>query len=63
MQKDIEDIKVDIAEIKTDLKYHIKRTDMLEEMVRPAYQMSLFIKIGASVAVTIAAIAAVIMKL
>lgn len=63
MQKDMEEIKVDIAEIKTDLKYHIKRTDLLEEMVRPAYHMSMFLKIGGAVAVTIATILTVIFKL
>lgn len=31
MQKDINDIKIDVAEIKLDLKYHMKRTATLEE--------------------------------
>ena len=34
MQKDIEQIKVDMAEIKVDLKHHIKRTELLEDEVR-----------------------------
>jgi chromosome segregation ATPase len=29
--KDTQDIKIQIVEIKSDLKHHIKRTDMLED--------------------------------
>lgn len=32
--EDVAEIKTDIALIKKDLAYHIKRTDLLEEIVR-----------------------------
>lgn len=35
MQDELEEIKLILTEIKTDLKYHIKRTDLLEEALRP----------------------------
>lgn len=44
MEKDIQEIKVDIAEIKVDLKYHIKRTDELEKMVLPIYKFKIWIQ-------------------
>lgn len=34
IQKDIYETKIDIAEIKTDLRHHIKRTELLEGEVR-----------------------------
>lgn len=34
----LQQIVVDIAEIKKDLNYHIKRTDRLEEQVQPVKQ-------------------------
>ena len=34
MQKELTEIKVHLAEIKVDLKHHIKRTELLEGEVR-----------------------------
>ena len=34
MEKDITEIKILLAEIKVDLKYHIKRTDLLDVELR-----------------------------
>lgn len=34
MEKDITEIKVHLAEIKIDLKHHMKRTELLEDEVR-----------------------------
>lgn len=34
MSKDIESIKIEQIEMKTDIKYHIKRTDMLEDLYK-----------------------------
>jgi hypothetical protein len=40
----ITEIKVDTAEIKLDLKYHIKRTDELEKMVLPMYKFRIWLQ-------------------
>jgi len=34
MKEDLQEIKVLLAEIKTDLRHHIKRTDMLDEEIK-----------------------------
>lgn len=34
IQADVAAVRVDQQEIKSDLRYHIKRTDLLEEMVK-----------------------------
>ncbi len=34
-------IEVHLAEIKADLKHHIKRTDVLQNMVEPVYKSHL----------------------
>jgi len=49
MEKELQQIQITLTEIKKDLSYHIKRTDILEDMVKPAYRMALFIKIGGTV--------------
>ena len=36
------EIKVILAEIQKDLKYHILRTDTLETMVTPPYKLYIF---------------------
>lgn len=59
MEKDIGEIKADIAEIKVDLKYHIKRTNQLENMVLPLYKF----KIWAQYTIVIAGAVATILSL
>lgn len=39
---DLNEIKVILAEIQKDLKYHIKRTDTLETMITPPYKLYIF---------------------
>lgn len=41
MEEKLNEIAINIAEIKKDLKYHIKRTDALEDMVKPSYRLTL----------------------
>ncbi len=43
MEDKIREIEVHLAEIKLDLKHHIKRTDTLQQMVEPVYKAHLFI--------------------
>jgi hypothetical protein len=43
-KKDIAKIQVDIAEIKVDLKHHVKRTDDLQNMVQPLVDLRREIK-------------------
>lgn len=62
MEKELGEIKVVLTEIQKDIHYHIKRTDTLEDMVKPAYRMALFIKIGGSVLIVTAAVAALFIK-
>ncbi len=42
MENDIAEIKLHIHEIKTDLKYHIKRTDVLEAQLKPIYHAKIW---------------------
>jgi len=56
MERDIQEIKVDIAEIRKDLHYHIKRTDALQEMITPIYKFKIFLIYSMSVATLIATI-------
>lgn len=58
MEKDIGEIKVHIVEIKADLKYHIKRTDELEEMLLPIYKFKIWAQYTIIIASAIAAILA-----
>ena len=39
---DMVEIKILLAEIQKDLKYHIKRTDTLETMITPPYKLYIF---------------------
>ena len=43
LNKTLTKIQIDIAAIRTDLNYHIKRTDILEEEVKSWRQIILFI--------------------
>lgn len=43
MEEKMREIEVHLAEIKTDLKHHIRRTDLLQEMVEPIYKHHIFI--------------------
>jgi hypothetical protein len=56
VEKDIQEIKVNIAEIKKDLHYHIKRTDALQEMITPIYKFKIFLLYSMSVAALVATI-------
>lgn len=56
MQEKIEEIRVDIAEIKVDLKYHIKRTDELEKMVLPIYKFRIWLQYTIIIASAISAL-------
>ena len=58
MQDKIEEIRVDIAEIKVDLKYHIKRTDELEKMVLPIYKFKIWLQYTVVLAGAISALLA-----
>jgi len=42
VEEDISEIKVNIAEIKSDLKHHIKRTDQVEDMLLPIYKFKIW---------------------
>lgn len=42
MDEKIKEIEIHLAEIKSDLKHHIKRTDLLQEMVEPVYKSHVF---------------------
>lgn len=56
VQEKIEEIRVDIAEIKVDLKYHIKRTDELEKMVLPIYKFRIWLQYTIIIASAISAL-------
>lgn len=43
MEKKLNEIEIHLAEIKKDIKYHIKRTDDLEQMVTPTYKAYVFV--------------------
>ena len=67
MQEDINEIKVMLAEMQKDLKYHIKRTDLLEAQVKPVvehvsfvHRLSKLVITGLGIAAAIAAIYGVI---
>jgi len=50
LKKDIKQIKEDVSDIKVDLRYHIKRTDLLEKEVAPVSKFVYSLKIlGAAV--------------
>ena len=53
MEKDIGEIKVNIAEIKVDLKYHIKRTNELEKMVLPIYKFKIWLQYSLTIAAAV----------
>lgn len=42
MEKKIEEIAETLIKIELDLKYHIARTDELQEMVTPTYKVYIF---------------------
>ena len=44
IKQDVALTRVDISEIKTDLRYHIKRTDILENQVKPVTEHVKFVK-------------------
>jgi hypothetical protein len=43
VQKDLEEIKIDIAEIKVDLRHHIMRTELLEKQMKPIYHAKIWL--------------------
>lgn len=42
MEDKIREIEIHLTEIKADLKHHIRRTDLLQDMVEPIYKSHLF---------------------
>jgi hypothetical protein len=60
MEKKLNEIEVHLAEIKKDLKYHIKRTDELERMVTPTYKLYIFGSYFLKGIAPLAAVAAII---
>ena len=42
MEDKMREIEVHLTEIKMDLKHHIKRTDLLQQMVEPVYKTHVF---------------------
>ena len=57
---DLSEIKTDIAEMKVDLKHHVKRTDDLQKMVEPLVDLRKEIKGAINLIYLLAAIAAII---
>ena len=53
----LNEMKVDVAEIRKDLNYHIRRTDILEERVEPIVNHVALVNNGIKIAVALAAIA------
>jgi len=43
VEKQLREIEIHLAEIKKDLRYHIKRTDQLEKIVVPIHKSHVFI--------------------
>lgn len=61
MKEELDDIKLILTEIKTDLKYHIKRTDLLEEAFRPVQKHVNFVNgFGKFLVITAAVTTAVV---
>ncbi|HEY5688535.1 MAG TPA: hypothetical protein VIS27_09555 [Yeosuana sp.] len=63
MEKKLDEISVHLAEIKSDLKYHISRTDKLESLVVPIHKSHVFISYCVKSLVPLGAILGIIYKI
>ena len=60
LREHLEKIGLELSEIKQDLKYHIKRTDLLEQQISPLLKVYHFIQVSAALLLTGGAVAALI---
>lgn len=59
-KKNIAQMQVDIAEIKVDLKHHVKRTDQLQDMIQPLINLHKEVKGAVKLVYLLSALATII---
>lgn len=62
VHNDVKDLTVEVAKIRQDVNYHIKRTDLLEEKVVPSYNAYISVKNAGKFLLMILPLLALILK-